>query len=308
MDRLQAMEVFVRVVETGSFTRTAESLHLPKATVTTLIQQIERHLGVKLLNRTTRRVSVTADGTAYYEHCGRILSEVAEAEASVSRSRLNPQGRLRVDVGATFGRRILIPALPDFFARYPEIRLELGCADRPVDLLEEGVDCVVRGGQLTDSSLVARPLGSIALVCCAAPSYLARYGRPQHPHQLRQHHIVSYFARRFGENFSWNFTGYGERIELALEGPLAVNDSEAYLEAGLAGLGIVQMAAFIFADPSHTGRLQRILEDWTIDALPLYLMYPANRHLSAKVRVFVEWVSALIEAYNQRYMPPARVA
>lgn len=194
-------EVFVRVGETGSFTRTAESLHLPKATVTvtTLIQQIERRLGVKVLNRTTRRVRVTADGTAYCEHCGRIPREVAAAEASVSHSRLSPQGRLRVDVGATFGRRILIPALPEFFTRYSEIRLELGCADRPVDLLEEGVGCVVRGGQLTDSSLVARPLGSITRVCCAAPSYPARHGRPQHPHPLRQHPIVSYFARRFGE-------------------------------------------------------------------------------------------------------------
>jgi LysR family transcriptional regulator for bpeEF and oprC len=299
MDRLQAMEVFVRVVETGSFTRTAASLHLPRATVSTLIQQLERHLGIKLLNRTTRRVSVTADGLAYYERCGRILGEVAEAETAVSESRLNPRGRLRVDVGATFGRRLVVPALPEFFARYPDIRLELGCSDRPVDMLEEAVDCVVRGGPLVDASAVARPLGQVGLICCAAPAYLARHGTPRHPHDLADHHIVNYFARRFGEFFVWNFSRGQERVEVRRESRIAVNDSEAYLEAGYAGLGLIQMAGFMIEDALADGRLVRVLDDWRIDSVPIYVIYPSNRQLSAKVQVFVEWLSRLIEAHTR---------
>jgi LysR family transcriptional regulator for bpeEF and oprC len=295
MDRLQAMSVFVRVVESGGFTRAAEVLRLPKATVTTLVQQLEAHLGVKLLNRTTRRVNVTPDGAAYYERCVRILAEVDDTETVLRRTHGAVSGRLRVDVPATFGRRVLMPALPDFIARYPDVRLEVGCGDRPVDLIEEGVDCVVRGGDPGDESLVARRVGELEFVCCATPAYLAAHGVPEHPRDLAQHRCVNYFSSKTGRLFPWDFSRDGERIELSVDGPVAVNDGEAYLAAGLAGLGVFQAALLDIAEPLAAGSVRRMLADWRIDPLPVFVMYPRNRHLSAKVRAFVDWVGDLLE-------------
>jgi LysR family transcriptional regulator for bpeEF and oprC len=296
MDRLQAMEVFVRVVDTGGFTRAADVLRMPKATVTTLIQNLEAHLGVKLLNRTTRRVTVTPDGAAYYERCMAILAEIDETESALGHTRSSPRGRLRVDVPVTFGRRVLVPALPEFFARYPDIRLEVGCSDRTVDLIEEGVDCVVRGGVQPDSSLVARRVGTVDFVTCATPEYLQRFGAPAHPNELVRHHCINYFSARTGRVMGWDFTKDGERIEMQPEGLVALNDGEAYLEAGLAGLGIMCCALFMVGGALASGRLQRVLPGWRTDPLPVWVMYPQNRHLSAKVRVFVEWISDLFNA------------
>ena len=296
MDRLHAMEVFVRVVDTGAFTRAADVLHMSKATVTTLVQNLESHLGVKLLNRTTRRVSVTPDGAAYYERCLRILADVEETESALGHTKSNPRGRLRVDVPATFGRRVLVPALPDFFARYPDIRLEVGCSDRPVDLIEEGVDCVVRGGVQPDSSLVARRIAVVEVVTCATPRYLERHGVPKHPRDLVRHRCITYFFSKTGRIMGWNFAKDGECIELQPDGFVALNDGEAYLEAGLAGLGVVQAAWFMVRDALASRKLIRVLPDWQVDALPVWIMYPQNRHLSAKVRVFVDWIADLIAA------------
>ena len=295
MNRLQAMEVFVRVVDAGSFTRTAEHLTLPKATVSTLVRQLETRLGVKLLNRTTRRVSVTVDGAAYYERCVRILADIEDSEHAIAGTGAGLHGRLRIDVGATFGRRFLVPALPEFFAMYPDIRLDLGCGDRPVDLIEEGVDCVVRGGSPLDTGLIAQPVGQIELLYCAAPGYLAARGAPLHPRDLLGHDIVRYFSTRFGATDSWNFNRGGERLELHLDGRIAVNDSEAYLEAGLAGLGVIEMTTFMAEGPLRERRLVRVLPDWQPDPVPIYVMYPPSRRLSAKVKVFVSWVASLIE-------------
>lgn len=295
MDRLQAMSVFVRVVDSGGFTRAAELLRMPKATVTTLVQQLESHLGVKLLNRTTRRVSVTADGAAYYERCVRILAEVEDTETVLRRTHGAVSGRLRVDVPASFGRRVLMPALPDFVRRYPDVRLEVGCGDRPVDLLEEGVDCVVRGGDPGDESLVARRVGQLEFIACATPAYLAEYGVPEHPRELARHRCVNYFSSKTGRIFPWDFTRDGERIELMLDGPVAANDGEAYLAAGLAGLGVFLAVTADVESPLAAGRLRRVLADWRTDPLPMFVMYPQNRHLSAKVRAFVDWVADLLE-------------
>ncbi len=289
------MEVFVCVVDSTSFTRTAEQLGLPKATVSTLIRQLETRLGIRLLNRTTRRVSVTVDGAAYYERCVRILAEIEDSEQAVAGTGAGLHGRLRVDVGATFGRRFLVPALPEFFARYPNIRLELGCGDRPVDLVEEGVDCVVRGGSPLQSGLLAQPVGEIELLYCASPRYLERHGEPLHPHDLLDHDIVRYFSTRFGATDIWNFNRGSERLELRLDGRFAVNDSEAYLEAGLAGLGVIEMTSLMASKPLREGRLVQVLRDWHPDPVPIYVMYPPSRRLSAKVKVFVSWVASLIE-------------
>lgn len=304
MNKLQAMEVFVQVVDAGGFTRASENLQLPKATVSTLVAALESTLSVKLLHRTTRQVSVTADGAAYYERCLRILSDVKDAEESLSRSRLNPSGRLRVDAPTGLSAELLVPALPSFFAQYPDIQLELGCSDRIIDLIEEGVDCAVRGGQLSDSSLIARRVGVLNFVTCAAPSYLERYGVPAHPRDLERHRCVNYFSSKTGKIYNWDYTRDGERIEMTLPGHVALNDSNAYLQAGLAGLGIIMMTDVQLANHGREGRLVRVLEDWVTDPLPIHVVYPQNRHLSAKVRVFVEWVADLMVSHPQMRLRP----
>ncbi|HEY8605900.1 MAG TPA: LysR family transcriptional regulator [Noviherbaspirillum sp.] len=294
MDKLHAMEVFVQVVDAGGFTRAADNMKLPKATVSTLISGLEASLAVKLLNRTTRRISLTADGAAYYERCLAILSDVREAEETLSRTRASPSGRLRVDVPTGLGRHLMMPALPDFLRRYPDIQVELGCSDRPVDLIEEGVDCVVRGGDLADSSLIARRVASVHFVTCAAPSYLALHGRPTHPNDLLNHQCVNYFSAKSGKIIEWDFARGDERVRIKVPGRLAVNDSDAYMGAALAGLGVAQMAAANLCPYLQSGQLELVLEDWCVDPLPLHVLYPQNRHLSAKVRVFVEWVAEML--------------
>jgi LysR family transcriptional regulator, regulator for bpeEF and oprC len=294
MDKLQAMEVFMQVVDTGSFTRAAENLQMPKATVSTLIRALETALSVKLLNRTTRQISVTADGAAYYERCMSILADVRDAEESLSARSANPGGRLRVDVSTGFARHMLIPALPHFFERYPDIELELGCSDRPVDLIEEGVDCAVRGGELEDSSLMARRIGALRFVTCAAPSYIALHGRPVHPEDLKTHRCINFFSAKTGKIFDWDFSKDGQRLKMRLHGRIAVNDSNAYLTASLAGMGVSQVAAFIARPYLESGQLELLLDDWCVDPLPIHVVYPQNRHLSAKVRAFVEWVAELM--------------
>ncbi|MGH8853126.1 MAG: LysR substrate-binding domain-containing protein, partial [Telluria sp.] len=297
MNKLQAMEVFIQVVDCGSFTKAAEMLKLPKATVSTLVQTLESTLSVKLLHRTTRQVMITSDGAAYYERCIQILSDVRDAEESLSRHRLSPSGRLRVDTPTGLSSEILIPALPAFFERYPDITLELGSTDRPVDLVEEGVDCAVRGGELLDPNLIARRIGVINFVTCASPDYLARHGIPQHPRDLERHRCVNYFSAKNGKIFNWDFTRDGERIEVALPGAIALNDSNAYVQAGLAGLGVITMTDYLLVQHLASGRMVPLLTEWAIDPLPVHIVYPQNRHLSAKVRVFVEWVSELFAAH-----------
>lgn len=291
MNKLLAMEVFVQVVDAGGFTRAAEQMQMPKATVSTLIAALETALAVKLLHRTTRQVSVTADGVAYYERCLRILADVRAAEDALSRTKRSPTGRLRVEVPTSLASEVIIPALPDFFARYPDIALELGCSDRPVDLIEEGVDCAVRGGLLADSMLIARRVGIVHFDTCATPAYFTRHGRPLHPDHLVGHSCINYFSSKTGKINDWNFNRGAQRIEVPMQGRIALNDSNTYASAGLAGLGIVQIPRFTLAPHLAAGRLEQVLPDWSSDSLPVHVVYPHNRHLSAKVRVFVEWVA-----------------
>jgi len=297
MNKLQAMEVFVQVVDAGGFTRAADNMQLPKATVSTLIQALELALEVKLLHRTTRQVSVTADGAAYYERCLRILSDVRDAEEALSRNRANPSGRLRVDCSTAMANYVVIPALADFFRRYPDITLELGCSDRPADLIEEGIDCAIRGGELADSSLIARRVGLLQFTAAAAPAYLEQHGRPTHPRDLSAHHCVNYFTSKSGKNAEWEFTRGEERVKVATLSSLAVNDSTTYMSAGMAGLGIILMASYSVDPLVAAGRVERVLPGWTSTPLPVHVVYPQNRHLSAKVRVFVEWVADLFLQY-----------
>ena len=295
MDRFAAMQTFVRVVEAGTFTKAADLLNLPKATVTRLIQTLEAHLQTQLLNRTTRRVTVTADGAAYYERALRVLGEIDELESSMSRAKANPRGRLRIDVPAALGHLLLVPALPDFHARYPDIQIDLGVGDRPVDLIGENVDCVVRGGEITDQSLIARRIGEFHTIVCASPEYLKRHGTPSHPHELGDgpHHVVKYFSHRTGKPYPFTFTKGDERIEINGRHVVSVNDSNAVLAAGLAGLGITRNATFMVRPHIESGALVPLLLDWCGETIPIYVVYPPNRHLSTKLRVFVDWVADL---------------
>ena len=293
MNKLQAMEVFVQVVDAGGFTRAAEALQLPKATVSTLVQQLELSLQVKLLHRTTRQVSVTADGAAYYERCLRILADVREAEESLSRSRASPSGRLRVDSMAGLAHDIVVPALPGFFQRFPDIRLDLGVSDRQVDLIEEGVDCAIRGGKLNDSPLIARRIGVMNFITCATPAYLAKHGHPSHPNDLSTHRAVNYFSSKTGKTYDWDFVRGDERVDIPMPSCLAVNDPNLYLGAGLRDMGMMQLPTYMAEPLIASGELQLVLQDWSTTPLPIHVVYPQNRHLSAKVRVFVEWVAEL---------------
>jgi LysR family transcriptional regulator for bpeEF and oprC len=298
MDKFQAMEVFVRVVETGGFTRAADSLRLPKATTTTLIQKLEAALGVKLLNRTTRRVSVTPDGAAYYERCVAILAQVRETEESLVQGHATARGRLRVDVPTLMARSVIVPALPAFFARYPDIELELGCSERRADLIEEGIDCAVWSGELEDSSLVARRVGQLYFATCAAPSYLAAHGQPNHPDELAQHRCINHFSRRTGRVFEWVFAKDGVRIQSSLGGHIALDDENSYLAAAEAGLGIAQIPAFVLKEAMERGSLDLVLGDWFPEPVPLNVVYPQSRHLSSKIRVFVDWIAELFNEHD----------
>jgi len=292
MDQFQAIRVFARVVEAGTFTKAAASLQMPKATVSKLIQSLEAHLKVQLLNRTTRQVTVTAEGAAYYERTSRLLSELDEIDATLSRAQACPSGRIRVDVPASLARDVIIPQLHDFHARYPDIQIDLGVGDRLVDLVTDNVDCVIRGGNIADDQMVARLLTHMAFSTCASPAYIARHGLPTHPGELEgMHWVVGYFSAGSGRAFPLDFNQGKERIELFGRYRVAVNDSNAYLAAGLAGHGITQFPSYLVDQHVARGALVHVLPDWLPGPLPVYAVYPPNRRLSAKVRVFVDWMA-----------------
>ncbi|WP_404436283.1 LysR substrate-binding domain-containing protein [Stutzerimonas chloritidismutans] len=296
MDRFDAMKAFARVVETGSFTKAADTLHVSKTSVTQLVQQLEARLRVRLLNRTTRKVNVTADGAAYYERVIRLLADLDDAETSLSSASALPRGRLRVDVPSPFARLILMPALPAFHARYPDIQLDMGVSDRTVDLIGENVDCVVRGGELTDQSLMARHVGDLQLGVYAAPSYLERAGTPSHPRDLQDthHRIVGFLWARTGKVFPYAMHCDGERINVLGRYVLSVDDGNAYLAAGLAGMGVLWLPDYMARDHAGRGELIPLFENWQLDPMPMYIAFPPNRHVSTKLRVFIEWIAELM--------------
>lgn len=296
MDRFDAMQAFARVVETGSFTKAAETLHMSKTSVTQLVQQLEARLRVRLLNRTTRKVNVTADGAAYYERVLRVLADVDDAETSLSSASASPRGRLRVDVPSPLARMILVPALPAFHAQYPDIQLDMGVSDRMVDIIGENVDCVVRGGELTDLSLMARHIGDLQLGVYAAPSYLARAGTPAHPRELEdsEHRIVGFLWARTGKPLSYAMHSGNESIKVQGRYVLSIDDGNAYLAAGLAGLGVLWLPDYMAKGHVASGELVPLFEGWRLDAMPLYIAFPPNRHVSAKLRVFIEWVAGVM--------------
>lgn len=301
MDRFDAMQAFARVVETGSFTKAAETLNISRTSVTQLVQQLEARLRVKLLNRTTRKVNVTADGAVYYERVLQLLADLDDAETSLSAALASPRGRLRVDVSSPFASRILIPALPQFHARYPDIELHLGVSDRVVDLIDENVDCVVRGGEITNQSLVARHVADLPLGLYAAPAYLAESGVPDHPKELEAfpHRTVGFLWARTRRVFSPAMHRGDERLTIQGRCALVVDDGNAYISAGVAGLGALWLPTYMARSHVERGDLVPLCEDWRLEPMPMYLAFPPNRHVSAKLRVFIDWIIELMAQPTQ---------
>ncbi|MGE6740288.1 LysR substrate-binding domain-containing protein [Allorhizobium pseudoryzae] len=296
MDQLTAMRVFTRVVETGNFSKAALSLKMPKTTVTNLVQGLEGHLGTKLLNRTTRQVVVTNDGALYYERASRLLADLDELDGSVSSSQAQPSGKVRVALSGAFADQIIMPALCDFHSRYPKIQLELDIGDRIVDYIAENVDCALRGGTPNDQSLVARKVAELELRTYAAPLYLEKRGMPKHPDDLRSGHAgIGYMKAYAGRNFPMVFRQDDTVIEVQPDYVISVNDARSYVAAATAGIGIAQAACFMARDAVERGELVEILAEWRRDPIPLYIVYPQTRHLSNKVRVFVDWLAKLLQ-------------
>ncbi len=299
MDRFDAMRAFARVVEAGSFTKAAQTLHMSKTTVTQLIQQLESRLRVRLLHRTTRKLGVTPDGAVYYERVIRLLADMEDAENSLSSAAMTPRGRLRVDVPSPLARLILVPALPAFHARYPDIQIDMGVSDRVVDLIGDNVDCVLRGGQITDQSLIARHVGDLQIGVYVAPSYVERLGAPAHPRELQNtdHCIVGFLSSRTSKIDPLVLCSENERIEITGNNVLAVDDGNAYLEAGLVGLGVIALPNYMAAAHQAVGALIPLFTQWRISPMPLYLAFPPNRHVNAKLRVFIDWIVELMEQH-----------
>ncbi|MGO0705491.1 LysR family transcriptional regulator [Pseudomonas paracarnis] len=293
MDRFNAMRVFTRIVELGGFAKAADSLQLPRASVTILIKQLEAHLGVQLLQRTTRHVSPTLDGAAYYQRCVQLLTDLEETEAVFSTRRHNPRGTLSIDMPSGIGSLIVIPALPTFTALYPQIELEIGLNDRPVDLIREGLDCVLRGGPALDESLVARPLAMMEQLTLASPAYLERMGRPTCLEQLADHQMVEYVSSASGKRFGLEFLLGSELHPINLPKVVAVNSSAGYFAACEAGYGLIQAPRYHALRQLAEGTLVQVLPDVAVPKMALTALYPPHRQLSQRVRVFVDWLVQL---------------
>lgn len=296
MDRIDVMRLFTRIVDRGSFAQAARDLQIPRPTATHAIQRLEQNLGVRLLERTTRVVRLTLDGSLYLERCKRLLADIDEADNLFRKAA--PQGPLRVDMQGTIARFFIVPALPDFMARYPEIDLNLSETDRMVDLVTEGVDCVVRAGELADSSLVGRKLASFEQGTFASPDYLHRHGIPATPDALHGHVMVAYAASSTGEPYPLQFSAGGRHLDIALPHSVLVRGAEIYTASAMAGLGLIQVPRYRVMQQIENGELVKVLPDYPPPALPVWILYPENRHLSSRVRVFVHWLAELFRGSN----------
>ena len=290
MNQLLAMRAFVRVVDTGSFSRASDQLALPRSTVSKLITDLEKHLGIKLMHRTTRALAPTLEGLEYYRHARRLVAELDEVDSAARGQILKPGGHLRVDAPASFANCLLIPALVDFHREYPNITIALGISDRAVNIVGEGVDCVIRAGKLDDMAMIGRKVADLEYLTCAAPSYLARTGLPESPEDLANNHLkAGYFFTGSGKAEPLIFEQGARRIEVN-DCAFSTNEGNGLKEMLLAGLGVGQHFKSIVQYYLDTGQLIHVLPDWSRPATPLHILYPPNRHQSARLKVFTEWV------------------
>lgn len=295
MDRIDLFRVFVRVVECANFTRAAGLLGMPRSSVSAAVIELESRVGARLLHRTTRKVSPTHDGAAFYQRCLRVIADVEETETLFRQGNAKPSGKLRVDLPSRIGRLIVAPALPAFLDAYPEIEIDLGVTDRAVDLIEDSVDCVLRVGPLSDSGLIARPLGVLPLINVASPIYLSRHGIPQTPGDLSRHLAVNYASPSTGRVAPWEWLEEGVPNSLPMRGRVTANNAEAYIACCLAGLGLIQIPAYDVWPHLAAGELIELMPQHRAEPLPMTILYPHRQHLSRRVQIFADWLEALLK-------------
>ena len=299
MDRLDQLKVFVQIAEMGSFIKAANRLELPRATVSAAIQQLEAAMGTRLLHRTTRTVQPTADGLLLIERARELLAHADELDG-LFRARLDVTGRLTVDVPSRIARRLIAPMLPGLLRRHPKLQLALRSSDRSIDLIQEGVDCVIRVGELTDSSLVVRPLGRIALINCASPGYLNEHGVPVHPRQLEGGHwMVGYASPTTGRELPWEYLAEGEGhvSHVAVPSRVIVNNAENYIACCLAGVGLIQIPRFDVQYLIDQGRLVEVMPEWRAASMDVSALYPHRRQRSRRLNVFIDWFEEQMQPY-----------
>jgi DNA-binding transcriptional LysR family regulator len=295
LDRIDLFRTFARVVECASFTRAADTLGLPRSSVSAAVIDLEARIGARLLHRTTRKVSPTQDGAAFYERCLRLIADVEEIEGLFRQTSVGPSGRLRIDVPGRIGRLIIAPALPEFLALYPQLDIELRVTDRAVNLVEESVDCVLRVGPLSDSGLIARKIGDLRLINVASPGYLARHGTPKQPANLGAHLAVNYASPLTGRIEDWEWIEDGEVQMLPMRGRVTVNSAEAYIACCLAGLGLIQIPAYDVKHHLDAGELVDVMPNHRAEPMPMTLLYPHRQHLSRRLQIFAEWLEELLK-------------
>lgn len=293
MDRFHEMQIFVRIMERRSFTKAADDLQLPRATVTNAMGRLEERLGSRLLNRTTRQVTPTLDGEAYYTRCVRLLADVEEADGAFRNAA--PKGLLRVGLQGTLAAHFVVPALPDFLTRYPGIELHIDESDRLVDLVREGIDCVLRAGTPQDSSLIGRRIALLEQVTCASPAYLKKHGQPRNIEDLAMHKAVNYISSATGKPYPLEFMMGGAVRRMTLGGDISVTGVEVYTGCAIAGLGLIQLPRYHISQQLDDGVLKLVLPKLPPPSLPVTVLYPQNRQLSARVRVFTEWLKGIFE-------------
>lgn len=294
MDRIDELRIFIRLAESQSFTRTADLLHMPRSTVSMALQDLEQRVGARLLQRTTRQVSLTEDGSAFYERALRLLADYEETETLFHQSTAKPGGKLRINVPGRLGRLIIAPALPEFFAAFPDIEIDMGVTDRTVDLVQEGIDCVIRVGPLADSTLVSRRIGDLVLLNCVSPSYLVHHGTPRVVTDLGQHLAINYASPASGRTEDWEYVEAGKIHMLKLRARVTVNNAEAYIACCLAGLGLIQIPAYDVRAHIEAGELVEVMSDRRAAPMPITLLYPHRQHASRRLQVFLDWVTALL--------------
>jgi DNA-binding transcriptional LysR family regulator len=294
MDQLKAMQIFRCVAECKSFTQAAERLALPKPTVTNAVQSIEQQLGVRLLQRTTRKVSLTLEGGVYLERCARLLDDLDDVNSLFLGPNHLPAGTIRVDLPERLARMRVIPALPAFLALYPDMQVRLSSNDRFVDLVGEGIDCAVRVGTLRDSTLIARRLGEMQQANYASRAYLEQHGSPRTLADLQQHYAVNFFSSQSGRYLDWEYVEQGETRTLAMRSLVSVTSTEAFISSCLAGLGLIQAPRLDMGPLLASGELEEVLPDFPPPALPVAIVYAHNKHLSQRVRVFVDWLAGVL--------------
>ncbi|WP_339070220.1 LysR family transcriptional regulator [Pseudomonas idahonensis] len=298
MDKLEQYRVFIQVADMGSFIKAAHVLELPRATVSSAVQQLETALGTRLLHRTTRHVQLTADGAILLERARRLLADASELSQLFQHRQVDVSGRLNIDVPSRIARRLIVPALPQWLAQYPDLQLALGACDRSIDLVQEGIDCAIRVGSLADSSLIARPLGRLALINCASPAYLAEHGEPRSHQDLQNGQwMVGYASPDTGREQPWEYLQEGREHLLGLPSRVIVNNVENYIACCRQGLGLIQVPRFDVQHLLERGELVQVLHELPVAPMEISALYPDRRHRSRRLNVFIEWFAELIKPH-----------